>query len=205
LQLALDGGDNPEAKENALQTQMSATAAILNNREIPGKAQYVKFTFLLGTIPMVIAQHNLFKGSGYFWLGAQTGLLGAILPTAIGIRCRAVALDIGIAGKLSDSALRLLIGAISGGTIVLLFATGLLPSLHTGQGEQDGVHAMAFVMLLGIVAGFVEQLVPSLLENQADRFRNGDDAKKATATPGRGGDKTERRPNRVCSRSGIPP
>jgi hypothetical protein len=104
--------------------------------------------------------------------------------------CRAVALDIGIAGKLSDSALRLLIGAISGGTIVPLFATGLLPSLHTGQGEQDGVHAMAFVMLLGIVAGFVEQLVPSLLENQADRFRNGDDAKKATAILGRGGDKT---------------
>jgi hypothetical protein len=178
LQLALDGGDTTEARENALQTLRNAKAAILNDREIAGKAQYVRFTFLLGLFGMlllVIAQHNLFKGSGYFWLGAQAGLLGASLSTAIGIRRRTVALDIGAAGNLSDSALRLLIGAVSGGTLVLLFATGLLPSLHTGQGEQDGVHSMSFVLLLGIIAGFVEQLVPSLLENQADRFRNGDE------------------------------
>lgn len=192
LQLALMGEGSPEAKENAIQTLKDAKAAILNEREIAGRAQYVRFTLYLSVIGMFVLmfmQHNLFQNSGYFWLGTQAGLIGAVLSIAIGIRRRVVALDIGIAGNLSDTALRLIIGAVSGGTLVLLFSTGLLPSLQTVQGPQDGVHSMAFVLLLGIIAGFVEQLVPSLLEDQAQKFRNGDDAKTpapvftATVTP----------------------
>jgi hypothetical protein len=123
----------------------------------------------------------MFKGSGQFWVGAQAGLLGAILSIAIGIRRRTVALDLGIAGNLSDSALRLVIGAVSGGTLVLLFSTGMLPTLRTAQGVQDGVtSAIAFALLLGIIAGFVEQLVPSLLEKQAQQMGSGDAAKPQT-------------------------
>jgi hypothetical protein len=92
-----------------------------------------------------------------------------------------VALDLGIAGNLSDSALRLVIGAVSGGTLVLLFSTGMLPTLRTAQGVQDGVtSAIAFALLLGIIAGFVEQLVPSLLEKQAQQMGSGDAAKPQT-------------------------
>jgi hypothetical protein len=119
----------------------------------------------------------LFHGSGLFWPGCQAGLLGGVLSIAIGIRKRTVALNIGIAGNLSDSALRLIIAAVSGGTLVLLFATGLLPSLHTVAGEMNGVQSMAFVLLLGIIAGFVEQLVPSLLDDQAQRLTDGGGAK----------------------------
>nr|WP_294557153.1 hypothetical protein [uncultured Rhodopila sp.] len=184
LQLALDGDGNAESKDNALQTLKDAKAAILTEREIAGKAQYVRFTLILalaGILLLVAAQHNLFKGSGNFWLGAQAGLFGAVLSIAIGIRRRTVALDIGVAGNLSDSALRLFIGAVSGGTLVLLFATGLLPSLHTLKGEQDAVQTMTFALLLGIIAGFVEQLVPSLLEEQAQKFRNGNEKTSAPA------------------------
>jgi hypothetical protein len=184
LQLALVGGENAEAKENALQALKDAKAAIMNEREIAGRAQYVKFTLLLGLAGiflLVFAQHNMFKGSGQFWVGAQAGLLGAILSIAIGIRRRTVALDLGIAGNLSDSALRLVIGAVSGGTLVLLFSTGMLPTLRTAQGVQDGVtSAIAFALLLGIIAGFVEQLVPSLLEKQAQQMGSGDAAKPQT-------------------------
>jgi hypothetical protein len=186
LQLALDGDGNAESKDNALLALKDAKAAILTEREIAGKAQYVRFTLivaLVGIFLAVLAQHNLFKGSGNFWLGAQAGLFGAVLSIAIGIRRRTVALDIGVAGNLSDTALRLFIGAVSGGTLVLLFATGLLPSLHTLKGEQDAVQTMTFALLLGIVAGFVEQLVPSLLEDQARKFRNGDEK---TSTPSAG-------------------
>jgi hypothetical protein len=186
LQLALIGEGSPEAKENALQTLKDAKASILTEREVAGRAQYVRFTLLVGVIAMfllVFVQHNLFKDSGYFWLGTQAGLIGAVLSIAIGIRRRVVALDIGFAGNLSDSALRLLIGAVSGGTLVLLFSTGLLPSLQTVQGAQDGVHSMAFVLLLGIIAGFVEQLVPSLLEDQAEKFRGDDGAKTPAPAP----------------------
>ena len=137
---------------------------------------------------MVLAQHNLFKGSGNFWLGAQAGLFSAVLSIAIGIRRRTVALDIGVAGNLSDTALRLSIGAVSGGTLVQLFATGPLPSLHTLKGEQDAVQTMTFALLLGIIAGFVEQLVPSLLEDQAHKFRNGDE-KTSAPSAGSSGNK----------------
>jgi hypothetical protein len=190
LQLALDGDGNADAKDNALQTLKDAKAAVLTEREIAGKAQYVRFTLILalvGIFLLVLAQHNLFKGSGNFWLGAQAGLFGAVLSIAIGIRRKTVALDIGVAGNLSDGALRLVIGAVSGGTLVLLFATGLLPSLHTLKGEQDAVQTMTFALLLGIIAGFVEQLVPSLLEDQAQKFRNGEE--KAPTRAGSTGNK----------------
>ena len=185
LQLALDGDGDDAAAANALQTLTDTKLAILNEREVAGKAQYVRFTLVLSVIGLfllVLAQHNLFKDTGNFWLGAQAGVLGAVLSIAIGIRKKAVALDIGFAGNLSDSALRLVIGAVSGGTLVLLFSTGLLPSLHTLQGEQDAVKSMPFVLLLGIIAGFVEQLVPSLLDEQANKLRDSQDAKK-TPTP----------------------
>ena len=198
LQLALDGDGNAEAKDNALQTLKDAKSAILTEREIAGKAQYVRFTLILalvGIFLLVLAQHNLFKGSGNFWLGAQAGLFGAVLSIAIGIRRRTVALDTGVAGNLSDSALRLVIGAVSGGTLVLLFSTGLLPSLHTLKGEQDAVQSMPFALLLGIIAGFVEQLVPSLLEDQAQKFRNGDATKTPPPKTGSGGNTTAGAPS----------
>jgi hypothetical protein len=195
LQLALDGDGDAKAAANALQTLTDTKLAILNEREVAGKAQYVRFTLVLSVISLfllVLAQHNLFKDTGNFWLGAQAGVLGAVLSIAIGIRNKAVALDIGFAGNLSDSALRLVIGAVSGGTLVLLFSTGLLPSLHTLKGEQDAVQSMPFVLLLGIIAGFVEQLVPSLLDEQANKLRDGQDAKKTPAStpePAPGGNK----------------
>ena len=182
LQLALDGEGNAEANANALQTLKDTKASILNEREIAGKAQYARFTLLVGIVGMVLlvfAQHNLFKHSGNFWLGTQAGLIGAVMSIAVGIRRKTVALDIGIAGNLSDSALRLMIGAVSGGTFVLLFSTGLLPPLHTLQGDMNGLSSTTFVMLLGIVAGFVEQLVPSLLEDQAQKFTSGGGATAA--------------------------
>jgi hypothetical protein len=195
LQLALDGDGDAAAAANALQTLTDTKLAILNEREVAGKAQYVRFTLVLsviGLLLLVLAQHNLFKDTGNFWMGAQAGVLGAVLSIAIGIRNKAVALDIGFAGNLSDSALRLVIGAVSGGTLVLLFSTGLLPSLHTLKGEQDAVGSMPFVLLLGIIAGFVEQLVPSLLDEQANKLRDGQDAKKTPAPvldPTAGGNK----------------
>ena len=176
LQLALSGENKPDANQNALQVLHDAKASILTEREIAGRAQYARYTLLLAVAALFVlfvAQHNLFKDSANFWLGTQTGVIGAVLSIAIGIRRRVVLPDIGFAGNMSDSALRLMIGAISGGTLVLLFSSGLLPTLHTAQGNQDGVHSMAFILLLGILAGFVEQLVPSLLDEQAQRMQNG--------------------------------
>jgi hypothetical protein len=188
LQLALDGNGKADA---ALQTLKDAKASILSEREIAGKAQYFMCTLALGLCGLSLLWggfHVLFKDLPNFWVGAQAGVFGAILSIAIALRGRTVLLDSGLRGNLSESALRLSIGAISGGTLVLLFATGLIPALHTVSADlnvtglsgtlpddpKTRLALTAFVVLLGIIAGFVDQLVPGLLEDQSKRFRDSD-------------------------------
>lgn len=190
LQLALDGDSDGTSAKRALETLTDAKAAILAERDIAGRAQYVKYTVLWGLFGLVAIaplQHGLFYGDATFCLGIQAGLVGAILSIAVSIRRRQVALNIDAAANMTDSLLRLLIGAVSGGTLVLLFATGLLPALSTATGNLSiakSPHAQEFAVLLGLIAGFVEQLVPSMLEKEADRFTAGD----LPGTPAAGAD-----------------
>lgn len=183
LQLALDGDGTDASSKNALETLSNARASIMSEREISGRAQYVRFTLMSGFLVfllLVFAQHNVFKASGNFWLGTQAGLVGAVLSIAFAIRKRTVALDTSVAGNLTDSLLRLIIGAVSGGTLVLLFSTGLLPPLQTRPGGLTVDQSVTFAMLLGILAGFVEQLVPSMLEDQGKGLGGGGGAKPPT-------------------------
>jgi hypothetical protein len=190
LQLVLDGDGsaNDASPKAAQQTLVDARTSILGEREVALRAQYVSLTLGLGALgfALLAIAHGFTYLSGHsggtnIWVGAEAGLVGAILSIATGLRRRTVALDIGIRGNLSDCVLRLIIGAVSGGTLILLFATGLVPSLHTGQGDMDGVTSIEFAMLLGIVGGFIEQLVPSLLEKQGDRLSGADATPAADA------------------------
>jgi hypothetical protein len=189
LQLALGGDPDGTANQSALEALTDAKTAILAERDTAGRAQYVKYTLIcavLGTLLIGTLPDTLFRGDQMIWLGGQAGVVGAFLSIAISIRRRTVALNIDRAANLTDCALRLLIGAVSGGTLVLLFGTGLLPTLHTGAGELQvnaSPTASQFTVLLGLIAGFVEQLVPSMLEKQADRFTSGDPPKPPSATP----------------------
>jgi hypothetical protein len=186
LQLALDGDGDGASLQTALDTLDDARKSILSERELAGRTQYVLWALISGVIGffvLVAAQHNLLHGSGDFWLGTQAGLLGAIFSIAIGIRKRTVAPNNNRWGNLSDGVLRLVIGAVSGGTLVLLFATGVVPALQTHAGTMDGVASVQFVVLVGIIAGFVEQLVPGILEAQGGKF--GD---SSTPAAGKAGD-----------------
>lgn len=188
LQLALGGDADGSASQSALEALTDAKTAILAERDTAGRAQYVKYTLICGLFGLLLISNlpdTLFDGDTTFWLGAEAGVVGAILSIAISIRRRTVALNIDRAANLTDSLLRLLIGAVSGGTLVLLFATGLLPALHTTAGELVGSKATSpqFTVLLGLIAGFVEQLVPSMLEKQADRFTAGDPPKSTSTDP----------------------
>jgi hypothetical protein len=191
LQMALDGDgtENDPSARQALETLTDARASLLGEREVDLRAQYVSSTLRLGVLGflMLLGLHlalptNWITLDGV-WVGCEAGLIGAILSIAIGLRRRTVALDIGIKGNRSDCILRLIIGAVSGGTLVLLFASGLLPKLATGQGIMDH-QSIAFSMLLGVIGGFVEQLVPSLLEQQGNRLGDTDAAKSQPAGGG---------------------
>jgi len=183
LQLALDGNGEGTSVERALATLADAKTSIANERQIAGRGQYVSFAFLFGILGFAvlrIAQYSLFPDTGNFWLGAQAGLLGAIFSIAIGVKNRTVAPDTNVRGNLTDSVLRLVIGGISGGTIVLLSSTGLVPALHTYAGNLSGDESVPFVLLLGILAGFVERLVPGVLDNEARKLGGDDDRVQAT-------------------------
>jgi hypothetical protein len=173
LQLALDGDGDGASLKTALDTLDDALAAIQNERALAGRSQYVLWALIcacLGFVVLSIAGETLLQNSGKFWLGTQAGLLGAVFSIAIGIRNRTVAPNNNRAGNLADGALRLVIGAVSGGTLVLLFSTGLVPALHTHVGDMDGDTSIPFVVLLGIIAGFVEQLVPGILKSEAGKI-----------------------------------
>ena len=192
LQMALDGDgtETDTSARQALETLTDARASLLSEREVDLRAQYVGFALHLGVLGFLflLAVHlvlHLTLPAGLrilngVWVGCEAGLIGAILSIAIGLRRRTVALDIGIKGNRSDCMLRLIIGAVSGGTLVLLFASGLLPRLTGSQGVMDH-ESIAFAMLLGVVGGFVEQLVPSLLEQQGNRLGDADAAKPRPA------------------------
>jgi hypothetical protein len=69
--------------------------------------------------------------------------------------------------NVTDGTLRLVIGVISAGVILLLFASGILPSLRIGDANfSGGKLTWQMVLVVGFVGGFLERLVPDLLEKK---------------------------------------
>jgi hypothetical protein len=66
---------------------------------------------------------------------AKAGLIGAAFSIALAIRDRTVALDTELVANVTDGTLRLLIGVISAGVLLLLFASGIVPSLRIGDAD----------------------------------------------------------------------
>ena len=68
---------------------------------------------------------------------------------------------------MTDGTLRLLIGVISAGVLLLLFACGIVPSLKIGDADfKAGALTWEMVLVIGFVGGFLERLVPDLLEKK---------------------------------------
>ena len=91
-----------------------------------------------------------------------------LLSIAIAIRGRTIVIDGNRQAKIIDAALRVLIGAISAAVLFLLLNSGGLVELHFGQAKIVGPDATwQGTLLVGFAAGFVERLVPNLLEKAA--------------------------------------
>ena len=64
-----------------------------------------------------------------------------------------------------DAKLRVLIGVISAGVLYLLLATGVLSQLKIGElSFAAGAIAWQLALLIGFASGFLERLVPDILE-----------------------------------------
>jgi hypothetical protein len=166
LQLALDGDE-----VGARKTIEGAKADVLKEREAAGRLQYLGCA-LGGCAILLLGLHLLgvwmpppSSPADNLWLAGQAGLVGAAFSVALAIRSRTVALDTDMRGNASDGLLRLVIGVISGGLLLLLLSSGVLPKLAFGDAELSAA-ALTWkgVLVVGFLAGFMERLVPDLLD-----------------------------------------
>ncbi len=85
---------------------------------------------------------------------------------------------------MTDGTLRLLIGVISAGVLLLLMACGILPSLKIGDANFSGsALTWQMVLVLGFVGGFLERLVPDLLEKKNPAGNGGNTTNSASVPP----------------------
>jgi hypothetical protein len=167
LQLALDG-----EMEGAKATVAAAKNFILAKRAARGRFQYLKWSFgaaavLIGLLFVAGRSYPLHDTSSDLWLAGKAGLIGAAFSIALAIRNRTVALDTELLDNVTDGTLRLLIGVISAGVLLLLLGCGILPSLKIGEANFSASSlTWQLVLVIGFLGGFLERLVPDLLEKK---------------------------------------
>jgi len=182
LQLALDGD-----MDGAKGTIAAAKAFVLAKRAARGRFQYLKWSYgtaavLIGLLFVASRFYPFQPASSDLWLAAKAGLIGAAFSIALAIRNRTVALDTDLLDNLTDGTLRLLIGVISAGVLLLLLASGILPSLKIGDADiKPSTLTWQMVLVIGFVAGFLERPVPDLLEKKNSQGNGGNSTGAAGA------------------------
>jgi hypothetical protein len=177
LQLALD--DNIDGAKG---TVAAAKAFVLGKRAARGRFQYLKWSYgsaavLIGLLFVASRFYPFQEASSDLWLAAKAGLIGAAFSIALAIRSRTVALDTDLLDNVTDGTLRLLIGVISAGVLLLLLGCGILPSLKIGDANfSASTLTWQMVLVIGFVGGFLERLVPDLLEKRNSQGNGGNSA-----------------------------
>jgi hypothetical protein len=101
-------------------------------------------------------------------MATGAGALGAILSISIGIRARTVAIEGDWRSNAVDAAVRVGIGMISAVVLFLLLNSGILAKIEAGGVPLTGSGmTWQVALVVGTAAGFLERLVPDLLERGA--------------------------------------
>jgi hypothetical protein len=175
MQLALDGD-----LDGAKATVASAKCLVLAKRAARGRFQYLKWSFGTAAVLIVLLSiANLFlpvqAPSSNLWMAGAAGLVGAAFSIALAIRNRTVALDTDLLDNVTDGTLRLLIGVISAGVLLLVLGCGILPTLTIGEASIGAgtLTSWQMVLVIGFLGGFLERLVPDLLEKKNPQGNGG--------------------------------
>jgi hypothetical protein len=169
LRLGLE--KQPEAAKAIIE---QAAHEVMDMRERVGRMVYL---YWAAGIALVVAGVLITLGGAYakdisgvplLLMATGAGAIGALLSIAIGIRGRTVAVEGNWRANAMDAAVRVLIGVISAGVLFLLLNTGVVTDLQAGGVKFTGADMKWQVaVLFGFAAGFLERLVPDLLEKSA--------------------------------------
>jgi uncharacterized protein YukE len=115
---------------------------------------------------------------GHLMLAAEAGTLGAFFSIALAIRNRTVLTNLHRWDNISDAVLRIVIGVIAATILVSMLGADILSDFKIGAAQISG-HKVQWETLLvvGFTAGFLERLVPDLLQKAETKVPGG------TATP----------------------
>jgi hypothetical protein len=159
--------------EVARRTLQGALENCMDIRETHGRISYMALAGLSGGLLAAILFYFAYelgtaKGEGLMLLASGGGALGALLSVAVAIRGRTVAIDGDWFANMLDGALRIVIGMISGGVLYLFMASGIVSDVKLGDttaltGAKMNWHV---ALLIGFAAGFVERLLPNLLDKE---------------------------------------
>jgi hypothetical protein len=101
-------------------------------------------------------------------MATTSGAGGALLSTAIALRARSVAIDGDVLSNAVDSTVRIMIGVISAAVLFLMLSSNLLPNVSVAAMPVFKPESITWkiALLIGFAAGFLERLVPDLLEKR---------------------------------------
>ncbi|MDO9712687.1 hypothetical protein [Paracraurococcus lichenis] len=154
-----------------------------------GRVQYAFFTAIWCVVSLLalylIAPHiiQFSLPADNVWLVAKAAVLGAAFSTAMNIRERKVAPDQDPISNLMDTGLRIATAVLGSGFLLIALGSGMISPLVMGDFKANTTATWQAVISLGFICGFLERLVPSLLERPSSAT-NGDEVVGTTIRSG---------------------